>query len=121
MNTMTIEDTFGRLKFEFDQKTAEIKALATQQKASADRLDDFLTREGEAKAAWQKASTALDQANKELTQAKRDAAKIISDARADADRIRSEAHVAADGFLRGVQSAVQAAASLIKHKHKETE
>jgi hypothetical protein len=58
----------------------------------------------------------LDQATKELSQARRDTAKVRVDAIAERDRILQEAHVEADGFLRGVQSAVAAAASMIKHK-----
>jgi hypothetical protein len=112
--TMTIEDSFGRLKFEYDRKLAEIKALAAQQKASAQRLDDFLKREAAAKTALQQVSAALDQANKELAQARGDASKVKSEAAAEREAILAGAHIEADGFLRGVTSAVAAAASLVK-------
>ena len=47
--------------------------------------------------------------------------KIISDARADADRIRQQSRDEAQGFLQGVRSAVAAAATMIKSKHKPEE
>jgi F0F1-type ATP synthase membrane subunit b/b' len=115
---LNVEDSFARLQLEFTQKQAEIKALGVQQKASAQRLEDFLKREGEAKAAWQQASAALDQANKELSQARRDATKIRADAKGERDRILQEAHVEAEGFLQGIRSAIAAAASVIK-RHKQ--
>jgi hypothetical protein len=115
----TVEDSFARLQLEFTQKQAEIRALGVQQNAAAQRLDDNLRREAESQVALKEVGKALDEARKDLAQARRDAAKILAAARADANRIQSEAHVAADGFLRGVTSAVQAAASLIpKRKEK---
>ena len=118
---LNIEDSFAKLQFEANQKLAEIKSLETQRQASQQRLDDNLRREAEAQVALQKVSATLDQASKQLTQAKRDATKIISDARADADRIRQQSRDEAQGFLQGVRSAVAAAATMIKSKHKPEE
>jgi hypothetical protein len=113
-----IEDSFAKLKFEFDQKSADIKALETQRQASQQRLDDNLRREAQSQVALKRVNEQLAQASKDLSQSKRDATKVLSDANADADRIRAKARDEAQGFLDGIRSAVQAAASLIKSKEK---
>jgi hypothetical protein len=113
-----IEDSFAKLKFEFDQKTSEIRALETQRRAAEQRLADNIRRESESQVALKRVSEQLAQASKDLSQAKRNAAKVLSDASTDADRIRAKARDEAQGFLDGIRSAVQAAASLIKSKEK---
>jgi hypothetical protein len=114
-----LEQTFKQLAAQFVEKQAELTVLKSQQKASALRLDDVLRREAETQATLRNILGEVDKARKGLAQAKRDAAKIRADAEADADRIRQQSRDEAEGFLQGVQSAVAAAASVIK-KHKET-
>jgi hypothetical protein len=114
MGTLTIEDSLGRLQFEANAKLAEIKALEAQRQASALRLDDAVKKEAEAQVALRKVTEAFDEASKALTQAKRTAAKILADAAAERDRILQQANERAEGFLRGIQSAIAAAASVIK-------
>jgi chromosome segregation ATPase len=109
-----LETTFKQIAAQFVEKQADLKALEQQRKAAGLRLDDFIKREAAAKVALQQVNAALDQANKELSQARREAAKIKADAIAEGNAIVAAKRKEADGFLRGVMSAVQAAASLIK-------
>jgi hypothetical protein len=115
---LNIEDSFAKLQFEANQKLAEIKALATQQQASAQRLDDALKHEAEAQVALKKTNAALDQANKELSQARRDAAKIKSDLATERDLIRAERQEL-EQTKEDLHTVLTNAATLIKSKENE--
>jgi F0F1-type ATP synthase membrane subunit b/b' len=118
---LNIEDSFAKLKFEWDQKSADIAALESQRRASGQRLDDALKKESEAQMALRRVTEQLDQARKELGTAGRTASKILSDANAKRDRILSEAREEAEDFLKNVRSAVAAAAAMIKQHKQENE
>jgi hypothetical protein len=111
---LNIEDSFAKLKFEFDQKSSEIKALAVQQQASSLRLDDFLAREATAAAALKKTSAELEAKRRELANAGRAAKQLLSDSQARAEQIVTAAHAEAQKYLADVYTAV---AALIEH-HK---
>jgi hypothetical protein len=113
---LNIEDTFAKLKFEHEQKLSEIRATDTQLRASQQRLDDALKHEAEAQVALRKVTAELDSARKELSQTGRTAKQLISDAQARAAQIITDAHDEAEKFLQQVQTAVAAAATLIKSK-----
>jgi hypothetical protein len=113
-----LEQTFKQLAAQFVEKQADLAALEQQRRAAGLRLDDALKRESEAQVALRKVTAALDSANKDLAQAKRDATKIRSDAAAERDRILAQAHDQASGYLQAVQSAITAAASTLKRKEK---
>jgi hypothetical protein len=115
---LDVEQTFKGLAREFVEKQAELTALASQQKASAARLDDFLAKESAAQAALRRVNGELDEARAALAQARRDAAKIREAAVAERDRILAQAHDQASGYLQAVQGAITAAASTIP-KSKE--
>src|SRR5262249_6468144 len=116
MNTSTVEDVFGRLQLELNEKKSEIKAIDVQLKASEQRFDDAAPRESESQVALKKVSTELDKAQKQLTKARPTAEKVIAQANADAATIRAKSRDEAAGFLQGIRSAVAAAAGLIESK-----
>jgi hypothetical protein len=117
--TMTIEDSFGRLKFEYERKMAEMRALESQRFASQQRLDQALKQEASAQVALRKVNGEFATASKNLSQAKRDARQAIADAEARRDRILAQAHDQARAFLEAVTTAIQAAASVIPKRQQE--
>jgi F0F1-type ATP synthase membrane subunit b/b' len=119
--TLNIEDSFAKLKFEWDQKSADLAALETQRRASGQRLDDALKREAEAQAALKKVTAELEAARKTLGETGRVAKQLVSDAQARAAQIIADAHDEAAEFLKNVRTAVAAAASLIPKRQQENE
>jgi hypothetical protein len=115
---LNVEDSFAKLKFEWDQKSADLLALETQRRASGLRLDAALKKEAEVQAALKETTAKWEAARKHLSDAGRAADKMMREAAAERDRILSEAHDEAEDFLKNVRGAVAAAATMIKRKEK---
>jgi hypothetical protein len=109
----SISDSFAKLKFEWDKKSADLTALEVRRHAAEQRLQDNLRRESESREALKITTDQFAAARRDLAEATRSAAKIKADAIAEGNAIVAAKHIEADGFLRGIMSAVQAAASLI--------
>jgi hypothetical protein len=115
---LNIEDSFAKLKFEWDQKSADIAALEVQRRAAGLRLDDALKREAEAQAALKRVTAELEAARKHLSDAGRAADKVMREATQARDHILFDAHQEAEEFLKNIRSAVATAATMIK-QHKQ--
>ena len=114
---LNIEDSFAKLKFEWDQKSADLAALETQRRASGQRLDDAVKREAEAQTALRKTNAELEAARKELVNTGRAIKQLLSDSQTQAEQIVTDAHAEGQKYLADVYKAV---AALIKQHKEET-